>query len=388
MIYISIIIILLFLIVYYDFGNKEHNKIYWFFFMLIVFILVAGLRYRLGIDTTRYIDRFYNRIPDLWNLTREDFLFGSDPLFTILMSTVHSLDGHFYHLQLIQAIIVNSLVFFYIKKHTQYIFVSLFFYFIWMYTAFNMEEMRASISVSICLFANDFILERKWLKAIMLYFIGALFHSSAIVIALSSVFLLLRVNYMGAGFLVISVFLLGGTLSLTEQYLELFDFNDAVSDKIDKYTENESMVGGRVSLSSFVIKIYCCSLVFFCLHFVKKRHMKSDLLKLEPLLTLFVLFSLVSVEIFIAYRFVRFYSIYYIIFMSHFVIYLFKQRYKLIACLVMAPVIFLYMTKDYFKETTWARYYPYSSVIEKNIDNKREQIYSSFNGYPVFYGEY
>ena len=142
MIYLSVLFVLLFLSLHYDINGKTKNRDFWYGVMLVVFVLIAGLRYRLGVDTANYMYRFYYRTPYLYNMTWDDLAFGTDPLYTLLNSSVLTFGGKFYVVQLLNTAFVNALIFKYIKKHTNAVFISLFIYFIWQYAAINMEEMR------------------------------------------------------------------------------------------------------------------------------------------------------------------------------------------------------------------------------------------------------
>ena len=191
MIYFVILALLVVLSWQYDILGKTEKKEFWYRLLLIIFILVAGLRYRLGGDTINYIKYFYYETPYLWKLSTEDF-FAMEPLFLLLNSVVKSLGLKFYVVQLIQTLIVNSLVFAYVKKHSLYPFTCIFFYSIYMYFFYNFEELRASISVAICLFANDYLLDKKWLKGFMLYILGTMFHYSTVLLFVTPFFLFLK----------------------------------------------------------------------------------------------------------------------------------------------------------------------------------------------------
>ena len=87
-----------------------------FLLVEILLILVAGLRYRIGGDTTNYIYSFYHVYPVLEDFSFEDYPIGKDPLYVIINSIVKTLGGRFYVVQLIQSIFVITLTFKYFKK--------------------------------------------------------------------------------------------------------------------------------------------------------------------------------------------------------------------------------------------------------------------------------
>lgn len=183
----------------YDINGKTRYRDESYFVVLVILILLAGLRYRLGIDTTRYITMFYYETPELDELKWSDMEFGTDPLFTVLNSVVLTLGGKFYVVQLLHATFVNTLIFKYIKKHTDTIFICVLMYFVYQNAAMNMEEMRASMSLVMCLFANDYMLDRKWVKGLLIFSVSCLFHASTVLVMVMPLFFFLRLNKLGIG---------------------------------------------------------------------------------------------------------------------------------------------------------------------------------------------
>ena len=65
MIYLVILFLLLILSIHYDICEKTRNRVFWESLILLIFVLLAGLRWRLGIDTTRYLDTYYHDLPTI-----------------------------------------------------------------------------------------------------------------------------------------------------------------------------------------------------------------------------------------------------------------------------------------------------------------------------------
>lgn len=393
MIYIIIFIILLFLSFRYDIAEKTKYKNQWYYVILIVFILLAGLRYRLGVDTTRYILHFYHDTPLLYELSLEDLSFGKDPLFVLFNSLILTLGGKFYIVQLFHAAFVNCLLFIYFKRHSKYIFICVLFYFMWMFYPLNMEEMRASISVTICLYANDYIIQKKWIKGVLLFVISCFFHASTIVVLLMIAFYNLRFNRLGV--VVVAVVFIGGLWlqSLLDDYLFLFDPETPVGTKAERYLSNDDMMVGSLNIFGYIGKISLCVYALFALLVVRKLKDNQELLNYESLLMLYILFSVLGIAVPLSYRFVRFYAIYNILFTSYFFVYLYSNNKlsKGIAyvkgTVVLIPFLY-FMIAAHIKKTTLCRFYPYASVIDKSIDKNRELVFSEFNGYEVHPNEY
>ena len=364
------------LILHYDINGKIKGRYVWYYSIMILFILIAGLRYRLGTDTPNYIWHFYHDIPRLDKLTADDVSIGNKTLWILLNSMILSLGGRFYMVQLIQTTFVNVLLFRYIKKHSNYLFTCLFFYFLCSYFALNMEVMKAALSIVVCYYANDYILQKKWFKAYSLYVLAVLFHPQALVICLMPPLMFLRFNRIGFAVLALS-FIVGLAIqSVFGDYLMLFEFDETLSEKTEHLANNEHTISQDHSLIYLIMSVYVYIVYALISFFYIRKNVDSELLKLEPFLLLFVLFYVVAINSFIFYRFSMYYMIYLILYIAEFFINLIKRRNRVSfgvayfkSFAILLPFIVLvsssWIVKGY-------RYYPYSSVIERSVDKARE----------------
>lgn len=92
MIYFIILILILGLSVRYYILRKKAGREQWYKLLLVALVLVAGLRWRLGVDTPNYIFSFYYTIPVFRHLTFED-IDATKPMWILLNSIVKSLGG-------------------------------------------------------------------------------------------------------------------------------------------------------------------------------------------------------------------------------------------------------------------------------------------------------
>lgn len=116
MIYLAVFILLLFLSFHYDICGAKGGRDAWYSVILIVFILIAGLRWRLGVDTPNYLDEFYYETPRLDLLSIEDLKL-TKPLWILLNSIVLTFFGRFYVVQLIHATFINTFYLYFKKFH-------------------------------------------------------------------------------------------------------------------------------------------------------------------------------------------------------------------------------------------------------------------------------
>ena len=381
MIYLVILIFLLLLSFIYDINEKTEKKLFWYNCILVTFILLAGLRYRVGVDTTYEIYDFYHETPTLDKLFDDLSLFEY-PLWIILNSIVYTLGGKFFIVQLIESAFVNILVFKYIKKHSPYLFTCVFFYYIYLYASFNFEEMKASFSAALCLFANDYILEKKWGKGIALYVIGCLFHISTILLFPFSLLLFVRFNKFGVAFLLFG-FLVGKVVETKiGDYLFLLDADGFVSEKVEGYATSDRFGSrGTTSLLFAINQLTGYIYPLLGLVLLKMKEKENALLSLEPFLMFCLFFMTLTYSIPIFYRYSHFYDIYYVFFVSALFVLFAKKGFFTIGlsylrCIIIFLPFFFHIYKGYTPEDRFKKFYPYSSVIDRTVYKSKENRFN------------
>lgn len=387
MIYLSVLFILLYFSFYYDINGKTKGRNFFYRFMLLLFILIAGFRWRLGVDTPNYLYNFYHYIPTLDKFSFTDYSIGQSPFFVLMNSLVKSCGGRFYIVQLIHATIVNVLVFRYIKRHSSFIFTSVFFYAIFAYTSYNMEIMRGSLSIVICLFANDCILEKKWMKGYFLLIVALFFHPQTIVMFLMPFLFFLRLNKIGIMILVASFFVGIVIMQLFGDYLWIFEADENVENKISNYINSEHYgeQGGEIGFfvaSCFIPIIY----MIYSLLYAKRNKSDNRLLVLEPFIMLCILFVVLRMNVNIAYRYVDYYKIYFCLFYANLFVQLIRSARQLntslsyIRSLIIFIPFFLLTIREYVTDKGQGyRYFPYTSVFERTIDKERQLKYNEIH---------
>lgn len=394
MIYCAILFLLVCLSFQYDINGTKKGRDIWYGIMLMAFILVAGLRWRIGIDTPAYLYRFYHEYPPIDHFSWEDYPVGKDPFFILINSFVKTIGGRFYLVQLIQATIVNVLIFKFIKKHSKYIFTCLFFYAITCYTTYNMEIMRGGLSIVICLFANDYVLEKKWVKAYLLYILALMFHVQTLLLFFLPFLTFLKFNKCGivvlCGAFLVGIF----AAEYLGDYLSLLDGESSVTEKLSSYSRSEvyGTQGGNVYFFIIVIFPMLFYVLFSFLH-IKKRYPSSTLLKYEPFVVFGVIFILVRMNFEIAYRYIDYFKVYFVLFFSEFFMKMVEgNRLKgtrkaiLNSGIIFIPFILVFLVYNYVLSNEYRlRYTPYSSVIDRTVSEKREAMYQELNAEKLFF---
>lgn len=389
MIYLAILALLMFLSFRYDICGKKDNKEQWYFIVLCVFILFAGLRWRVGVDTMRYLYFFYHDYPTLSDFSFEEYYIGKDPFFVLLNSFVKSIGGRFYVVQLIQAAFVNTLILNYFKKHCQYIFTCCMFYFLLSYISFSMEIMRASFSIVICLYAFDYFIEKKWIKGYALLLVATMFHAQALVVFLFPAFLFLRLNKRGltilAGAYVLGIFV----QEMLGNYIFLFEGNEDIKNKVSIYTSEDDPFGKNTHNINYYIVSIIPKVFYplFTLWNVKKYYKNSDLERLEPLVILGVIFVLIQANFVIAYRYVEYFTIYYALLYAEICVGMIKKGKNNIGFAYLRTILFFFpvmLSLVYFTAFKDPRYI-YSSVLGKTIYPQKEAYFKELSFSDTYY---
>ena len=382
MIYLIVIFLLIILSLRYDIQGKTRNFVFWYRFVLVAFILIAGLRWRLGMDTPNYLRNFYYVYPTLGQFSFVEYGLGNDPFYVLINSIVKTLGGRFFIVQLIQASIVNVLIFKYIKRHSSYFFTCVFLYFVTFYYAFNMEIMRASISIVICLFAYDYILEKKWLKGYLLLCLALMFHLQTIVMFVLPIFFFLRLNKIGFA-MIFGAFIFAFLVNtIFGEYLTLLNaVSEEGAEKADEYLNSEKY-GDQTHNLKFMAATHFPYIIYsiVSLLYLKKYDNNNPILKLEPFLLLGIIFLVMQLNLQIAYRYVDYFRVYFVLFFSELILSFIKRRgCRLSKGVAYARTFFIFIPLFFMIGFTnyrrIVRCFPYSSVIERKIDKKREQLY-------------
>ena len=366
------------------------NFSFWYRSTLFIFVCLAGFRWRVGGDTINYLYAFYYNVPYIWDFSIDDFFFSrQEPLFLLLNVVVKSLGGHFWWVQIVQALIVNILIFNFFRKHSSCFFTCISLYFIWFYSFLNFEEMRAGISVVICLYANDYILDKKYVNGMLLYFMAGLFHFSAIILIITPLFLFLRLNTIGIIIIAFSLIIAFFIQQQLGDYLFLFEINDTMHSKMAAHIINEEYFSQVLNVKGIIgSKLpYIFYAILTIVYFKKRKFSVNNIMHImqyEPFVLLGVMWVLISIFMPLLNRYVRFYQIYFVLFLATYVINNIKSCNFAVfrTCVLMLPFSYL-IYSQYFHVVNddnvkspmknYVKYHPYSSVFDMTIGVEREK---------------
>ena len=249
-----------FLIFLYGAIKIEHStnliKKRWFNIEWLILVLLAGFRYKIGGDTLSYMQSF-EYIPQLNNLERFDIFNQSyEPLWYLLNSCCKTICDSFFFFQFVHAIIVNTSVFYFFRRHSSRCFTSLFLYAVFFFFNYNTEILRVAISISIFLYSFDFLIEKKFFKYYICCLLAFGFHYQSVVLILFPLCHLTKYPSRKITIYFISLTLVAYiSVSIIPQIANLLSFTNRMQETFDNYMSVESRTLNVFGLISFFIKV-------------------------------------------------------------------------------------------------------------------------------------
>jgi hypothetical protein len=250
-----------------------------------------------------------------------------------------------------------------------------------------METMRAGISIAICLFANDYILDKKWIKGYLLYLLALMFHPQTIVMFILPLLFFMRFDKKGI-IILIMAFFVGRILNeVLHDYLFLFEGDDALERKATMYVDSEKYGEQGGNLNFYIAQIFFPIIfLLFSLLYLKKDNPNSKIVKFEPFLMIGIVFIIIRASLNIAYRYVDVFKIYFVLFYSDLFVKLIvnaKRLDKAVAYArsfaVLFPIVFFYLIYIYADKRKGHRYIPYNSVFERKVNKEQQKKYNKVN---------
>ena len=370
MIYIFVLVLILIGIYKYDLtdrlfsSSKKYNLYYTIAFMLF---FIAAFRYYNGGDTKNYAEHFL-QMPSWTELSKhhfDDFRYQKGYIYFVAF--IKGLWDNFIIQQIITALIVNVVVFRFVKKYSPFVFLTILMYFILNYFEFNMEIMRECISVSFGLLAYECLKSRRYILMVILIYIAYQFHISALILTLMPLFAIVKFSKKSF-FIVLVVAILLPTLYIAIPNLELyanllFNQEDWVNDAylIQEYSDT-------LSTNYYVTHILKFLVIPFAIIWYVNKKTKFEM---TGLVYAYALLQLLSMFSYAFYRFANYFAPFYWIAVSYAIYLLIAKRRKLrtvILGFILILMIYLHQNVQLAWDSTnnqynYNRYIPYESVF-------------------------
>ena len=380
MIYLIVLVFLFILIIRYDIRGHQLGYRFFWGITLISFILISGLRYKIGSDTLVYLNE-YSSFPSFLELFSFDFSSTRyNFLWIFFCSICKTISPSYFFMQFVHALIINCIIFRYLYKNVNYRYTSLFLYFIFGFIYFNTEILRESMAVCAFLLSINSYYKKKWATYYLLAFIAFLFHSSAIFIFIFPFFSNVKLNRSFIQSFIVCAILIGVFGKFLYDLLFYISASE-IKDGIRPYLMNNIFTYNKkgVILSVFTYAL----LPFICIFFAKKYFRKPA--KEAPFLWLYIILG-----VFVAFNNTIFTRLQNYLFFPFIVslselffelkernehVFARKTRVFVLLILLVIGRYYNYLKPDVSPKTLiYQRYYPYSSILTKETTEERNLL--------------
>ena len=387
MLYIIILFYILFLIWKYDVRRLTNDKWMHYGIVLLIFILVAGLSYRLGVDSLRYEFYFYDSFEYTWDgLFKHMTKSHGEPLFVLTNLLVKDSFGEFFVSRLIMSVLYHSVFFWFVRKHSSAPFTTLFLYAIFQYFNFNFQVVRETMAVACFLIGLDGLIRPKpnYIRYVCSVVLAMGFHHFAFIAIFFPLFFGMKPGYFYLISLIV-LFLVGSSLSIViGNIAELEMLDDNLSQKVEGYIES-TRYGSR-TISSVVnwIALFFGILIPYCIMVFHGKKANSRLVSLALLYivitvlryTSFGILFRINSYLFFCFAIVVSQALYDNLYQKDILIKRSKRHtWASSLCMWCITIMIVYRFVFLFIGGM-TMYYPYSSVITHSLDETRESLYT------------
>lgn len=392
-IYIVILFCLMYGILKYDRqvlntrANLNYDIGYRFYiFVVCIMTIVAGLSYRLGIDTIYWMNEFED-YPNLANFKITELnSYVREPGWVLLNVISKSIINDFFLIKCLSAIAINIPIAILIYKFSRYHFTLLLLYYVTYWLAFSFENIRETFALSIYLFAIIDYLEFKDNKRYLIRaFPMVFFHQFALVPFLFTYLCTLLKSKKAIYITLFMVFVMSfSIMQLFGDFVELFGYvSSNASERADAYLNHD-----QYGLHSFSLQ---GAILYLMLNIVIPIVVMFDLLRRNErekaaIMIFYVIIGVAGYYLNIVSRVAHYMAIIYLVFVLNYIIEV-KSRRRIMSILFTLSIIinialknipiFIKPDESFFGSNVKydVRYVPYHSILTKEKDSKRESFY-------------
>jgi len=391
-IYLLVLILILVPVIKYDLlAKSDERERIWYFSLLAVFVLVAGLRYRVGGDTLVYMSAF-DSCPTFGELKYFDFERAQfNPLWYVFVAFSKWINDSFTCFQIVHALVVNITFFHFFRKYCpRYYFSAILIYFFGYYCYFNMEVLREALCICILLWSVDLLLNKRYLWYYLICAVALELHYSAILMLfLPFAFAIFRKpSWIFQIAIFAAVIFLFVVINIPDLLLSLFSFSDRIiHGLLGDYMEASLNLGG-------ILGNIAKYLPFLGVIWLREKNDIEDEYDFIPLVSCGVIFYAMAIPMSEVVRFANYLLPFFIVSMVN-TLYGVWQNYQFkirqVTWLVSLAVLFVsfvnhtyYYVRDESDKYPGSRFYcvfiPYYSVFNPVIDEHRESFLENYRG--------
>jgi hypothetical protein len=386
MIYFIILILLILPVIIYDVLGYNKGMNIWYVFEFTILVLLAGLRYRVGGDTLFYMS-FFDYYPNFKDLFEFDFAGAEfNPLWYIFNAITKFISDDFTTFQIIQAIVVNSVFFWFFKKYTKYYFSAILMYFFGYYCYFNMEVLREVLALCCLMLSVPALNKRNYFVYYIWCIVGILFHYSAFFMLLFPLFQLIFKNITWKQLIIILVGmgLVLSSINIMPFILDAVSFNDLIAIRMEDYLDS------AVNLTNILFYYGTILPIVVILYINGKRNPTFNINQIKGLIITYAILMIFSSFFHTVFTRLSNYLIpFYIIYLiDSFYTIIKNYRLSLHAFYIRIALFIVLFFQSYYYWSDQSKfypgahfytlYYPYYSVLNPTIDQPREVFFSNF----------
>jgi hypothetical protein len=255
------------------------------------FVLLAGLRYKIGGDTIAYMNWYDDGVPTLSKMSLFNTSDANETQFDYLWVAFCSFCGLFstdyFFMQFVHALVINSVYFYFIYKSTNYRFTALLIYFCLGFLYFNTEIMRESLAIAIFLLSISSFYRRKWIHYYIFSIIAFLFHSSALLLFFLPFISKIKVNKFFFYSIFILIPLIGVIWNLFQENIKLLFIFSNIESKAEAYFNDEYVP----NINGIILMIFIYVIIPLLLTFLSNKTDRKD----SPFIWLYIVFGILTV---------------------------------------------------------------------------------------------
>lgn len=386
MVYLFILFIILFFLYLSDVKKERYWKLPGSYIIWLLFVLVAGLRFRVGGDSLYYQD-IYPSFP-LFKDLRNYGLYenGYGPFWYLFCATTKAIDTQFFIMQIIHALIINTVIIWFFNKYSRHLLACLLIYYIFYFLYFNMEILRESLAISVFLFNMTNLINKKRTKYVLGCILSLGFHLSAIILFfLPFLMTLLKKKYLKVSLTILFIIITGFFYLLENRVESLSFLPEILLIKIHSYGTREinNLNGIIYNLMPF--------LSYFTIYmthsfFIKKEIVQPDKDRIDQLFRVFLFFAFLGGFNEGIFRFTNYLTPLAIIYSVNVIYNVTQEKRKqlrlFLSCLSLL-ILFAHKSFYYYKDTSnladhtrrYELWYPYESIFTQKRHYERELIF-------------
>ncbi len=381
MIYFLIILYLLFSIIRFDIipdskNRLGRNKRVMLIVAYCFFVCIPSLSFRMGSDTMGYESWYLHDLNPLYKFSFDDD--NWEPLFCLVMSLFKTMKLNWLVVHFIIIGFINYCIFSFAKRYVRPIFTFLLIYFLLYFYEYNFETLRQSLAMGIVLLAIPLLEEKKYLIYFILTIVAIGFHHAAFT-ALIIPFVQ-RVHITN----IFSVLFIAGMLIVGNYiFTNFYDVIRIISFNSDYYMSYDGKESVTTVNNVFGILYHVIGQILPVYVAVKILKVKSAMPNkhFEGILFLFMAFVMLSSYLRIVDRFAQFLGVIQVVVYAKALMITNKNPKNTVFISILKTYIILAFglnlyiynaSKNEFDFPNYRRYYPYTSIFEKQKDSDRE----------------